>query len=170
MTNPMAMTREALFTLHERSRAGAVGHIPSKEDRLAERLAQHFLRLPATAQDEVRSLVSVDFGRVLLVFGSRLAVWAARTKDRNKLVAAVTLHAIEDFRFDARENYREFSIIGDACERVGMTTAELWDQTKHAFAGSSLNHAMKVAAPAPLSTMGLVASYEDGHLDYRPLR
>jgi len=169
MTGAMDVMLEELVELDDHTTTFTGGSIPSATDLLAMGVAQRYLELDEAEQREVRGLISEKLGRFLLAFSGRLAVLAVRRKDPTPLFSALALHAMEDFQFDVRENIIVFALIGDACQRVGLSLDELWNRVGGAFSSEHQEFAAYARSPRGIRAMGLKAVVRNGELDYVPI-
>lgn len=102
----------------------------------------------------------------------RCVDWAIQTRGAAHLVDAVTVHAIEDFRTDARENYLRLVIVLWAAKRMAEVGNMLEDY-RWLFSDVSAKHLDGFLA-APQYTRGLRAvglravEEADGRVRFEP--
>lgn len=111
--------------------------LPSALDRDFAEVARVYTRVDAEGRAQLRSQVSAACGRFLLGFGSRLAVWAARTEDVELLQLALVAHLLEDFQDDERDIIIRLILIHHVATRLNLETDEFFSGVSSVASESS---------------------------------
>ena len=140
----------------------------------ARQLALEFKALPPSERDFIKEELDSSVSHKLLSLSSYLAEFAINTKQSSWINTAITLHIIEDFRSDYRNNFRYLVLVAYAANKLGTNFSSIVDdilalastRTKnylHDFVGrdDSLNS---------LSSMGVKAAKVEGKVTFIPIK
>ncbi|MEO6420467.1 MAG: hypothetical protein ABIP39_13710 [Polyangiaceae bacterium] len=97
--------------------------LPNARDELCEPLTKIYAAASEAERAEVRAAGTEEQLRLLLPFADRMAILAVRSKDDARITSGLIAHAVEDFRWDARENLRSLSLLFRSGEKLGIDAA-----------------------------------------------
>ena len=97
----------------------------SEAEDLGLAIADEFAALPRADRAIVTGSLDPATGQKLVSLSGRLAERAMNTRDPAWLKAALTLHVIEDFRNDYRENIRHLVLVSHAAIRIDADLATM---------------------------------------------
>ncbi len=92
---------------------------------IAAEFTDSYLTLNSNDKSDVNKLVEGKTGLLLISFSGYFAAKAIDEKSPRWLERALTLHAIEGFRYDSRENIRRLVLIFHAGEKLGIDLNDL---------------------------------------------
>ena len=98
---------------------------PDVQKNIACRLVDAFAAMSQAERDDASSFVSrSEAWKKLLGLSGYLAELAVNDRDKKLIDMAVTLHEIEDFRHDYRENIRYLILINHSARMIGVEFCE----------------------------------------------
>lgn len=124
--------------------------LPGEPDNKFIQLADLYL----SAENEIRNAIRnelPDYCRMIVLgFGDRMVVLADRLSDRDYLLRALVAHAIEDFRYDERENIIRLVVVNHVCEKLGEDPLKLFEEIANLCSdrGASAIRAFSNRSPA----------------------
>lgn len=100
--------------------------IPSELDNEICRLIDFFIQTEDAGRELISLQVTAEHSQKLFAFSERMASLGVREQSSHRLLQGLLVLAIEDFKFDWRENLSRFSLFYDASEKIGIPPASLF--------------------------------------------
>jgi hypothetical protein len=100
--------------------------LPNVVDGLCSRLVALYVTSAPDERAGIRSAGTLDQYRVMLAFSDRMAVLSVRTGRAKLLFDGLVAHAIEDFRWDPRENLLRLALINHSANKLGVDSGTLF--------------------------------------------
>lgn len=126
----MSTPQEILRDLCALRRSGYGNELPGKADAQYIEFAEQYAESAATERAAIRNSVSDECRLLLLGFSDRLAILADRTSDSRLLLLALVAHAVEDFRYDERENIFRLALVNHVAEKLGESPTVLFGEAE----------------------------------------
>lgn len=131
--------------------------LPNTVDEKCSRLVKMYAANP-DARAAIRSAGTPEQYRVMLVYCVRMAVLCVRSRDENLLFLALVAHAVEDFRWDPRDNMVMLALVHHSAGKLGVDSAALFARV----AAMASNGAAEYLRRAPLSLASCGYTEVDG--------
>jgi hypothetical protein len=122
----MSEAQDLIRALHDARLTGYGSQMPGPLDDTFRSLAHMYTGLDSSQRAAVRDLVHLDISMLLLGFGDRLAILAARTQDEALLFDALIAHVLEGFRYDPRENTFRLAVVYHVAKKLGVDPQALF--------------------------------------------
>jgi len=100
--------------------------LPNAVDAECSRLVELYVASTPAERADIRDAGTLEQYRVFLTFCDRMVVLAVRSKDEGLLFQSLVAHAIEDFRWDPRENLMRLSLVRRSAEKLGVDDRALF--------------------------------------------
>ncbi|HEX2203894.1 MAG TPA: hypothetical protein VHG91_11375 [Longimicrobium sp.] len=102
--------------------------LPAAADAPPERLARLFAGAPPEARAQMSGLVTQRVADFLLAFAERMASLAVRERSPDRLRLGLAAVALEDFRYDSREDLLVLAPLYHAAGKIGADPRDLFDE------------------------------------------
>jgi hypothetical protein len=99
--------------------------LPNAVDEKCSRIVELYVANPG-ARAGIRSAGTPEQYRIMLVYCDRMVVLCVRRKDPNLLLESLVAHAVEDFRWDPRDNLMRLALVHHSAEKLGVDSAALF--------------------------------------------
>ncbi|MCH9651396.1 MAG: hypothetical protein K0U98_24430 [Deltaproteobacteria bacterium] len=167
----MGDSQQILNDLHGIRRKGYDEELPGKHDAQFMELAEIYAASEPEEREAIRGAVQDETRMLLLGFGDRMAILADRTGTKRYVLLALLAHAIEDFRYDPRENIFRLTLANHVAAKLGVEAGEIFEQAaglaSDKGAASLRAFDRRPAALKTLRTMGIVEYQTEAGPDYR---
>jgi hypothetical protein len=100
--------------------------LPNPVDGLCSRLVALYVAGTRDERAEIRSAGTLAQYRVMLTFCDRMAVLSVRSGSKELLFEALVAHAVEDFRWDPRENIMRLALVHHSANKLGVDSPALF--------------------------------------------
>ena len=120
--------------------------LPNVADEKCARIVRLYVDHPAE-RAAIRSAGTVKQYRIMLVYCARMVVLCVRRRDPELLFESLVAHAVEDFRWDARDNLVVLSLVHHSAGKLGVDSAALFARV----ADMASSHAAEYLSRPPLS-------------------
>lgn len=129
--------------------------LPNARDELCEKLTRVYAGASDAERGKIRAAGTEEQLRLLMPFADRMAILAVRAKDDARITGGLLAHAIEDFRWDPRENLRSLSLLFRSGEKLGIDAAARFREVARLASPSGKKYFLEFAGdPKSPATMG----------------
>jgi len=129
MTESTSFTDVELQLLDSESNMGYPDReLPCPLDASISRLVDSFIAAAKEERERMASQITDEHSFTLLVFGERMASLAVRQRSPASLKRALAALALEEGRWDPREDMLVLSLIYNAAVKLGLDAASLFEE------------------------------------------
>lgn len=106
-------------------------------------LGKMYVSLNPDERSEVQKNLNDSQGKKIIGFSVIAAEKAINEKNSDWIKSAITLHIIENFRFDYRENIRLITLLNHAAARIGISIENIFDGLSYLASPLALDYFRK---------------------------
>lgn len=129
--------------------------LPNERDERCKKLTSLYAAAGEAERAVIRAAGTPEQLRLMLPFADRMAILAVRAKDPARITSGLLGHAIEDFRWDPRENLRSFSLLFHSAEKLGIDAAARFREVARLASPSGKSFFLDFAdSPTSIDAMG----------------
>ena len=169
--NLMTPTTKLIQQLNSISETGYGTKLPGPHDSTFAEFARAYSRSDTDEKQRIRESIPENMRMLLLGFGDRLATVADRTRDEELLWLAFLAHAIEDFRYDERENVFRLALLHHVAKKLGLDPSSLLERAAGAASARGAKRLRAFDARPPelksLRAMKIVEERTSSGVGYR---
>ncbi len=155
MSDPVEQATLLILEIEQAQVTAALLPLPNVRDEHCEKLTRVYADANDAERAEIRAAGTAEQLRLLLPFADRMAILAVRAKDDARITSGLLAHAIEDFRWDPRENLRSLSLLFRSGEKLGIDAAARFREVAQLASPSAKKYFLEFADdPKGLDAMG----------------
>lgn len=103
--------------------------LPCQTDYDLSKLINIFIELLPFEREKFRKrFTSVEHLDILRAFSYRMSILAVRERNERWILEGLVAHAIEDFRYDYRENMRDICLLNNSTSKIGADPIKLFNK------------------------------------------
>ncbi len=125
--------------------------LPNAVDDKCSRIIRLYV---ANARDRaaIRSTGTAEQYRIMLVYCERMVILCVRRNDPDLLFESLAAHAVEDFRWDPRENLLRLALVHHSAGKLGVDSSALFARAADMASPSAAKYLRR--APLSLESCG----------------
>ena len=129
--------------------------LPNARDELCDALTRLYAAADDTTRTAIRGAGTAEQLRLMLPFADRMAILAVRANDPAGITCGLLGHAIEDFRWDPRDNLRSLSLLFHSATKLGIDAAARFREVARLASPSGKKYFLDFAdSPTSITAMG----------------
>ena len=105
-----------------------------------EEVLERYSTSNSEMREEIRQKISLSTRKNLLVASEKLAIEALIEKRVELLSFAMVCHAIEDFKWDSRENILRMAIVWHVCKKLKLDIKEVFKKSMEIASNEAVGH------------------------------